>query len=478
MIIEFYKFITNDFTLFETSENLENNILLEFDDGFYWEDLKSDFDRDECKAMNYSNIKSAYSDTLISLRFNGESHLTASYDSNGGIIYNILGRGNTKPDPKYHKYIYKLLVSHKINNRDLEYDEDLFNLMDFDKSTFSKVFTYNPNLIYNSINDNIKLLKPLLEKDYIDKIDIIDTLKTVDEINLVLVLTILEDYNDILNKDEMKDIIDSEKNNISDIGELGKLKMYRYGLISKNKLASYYSDLSVQEDKLVLLADKDDLESFFEESLISFVIGDYDFDPYWEKLERSEYVLDYLSKENLDTVISNMVGVEISEPETTIEKEMFVWDEKHKTYDFIYDNVRYDLDDIIDDNKDDLSDLFDSLERIANYANETAQYDEYHKYARKAIEEKFGEYNYTSIKNGNRTYDYISFDFEESIPEIIDFLVDDYTWDGELDYKTENYGNIWYILKEIKYDSKEGIPDYIYASASRENINDAFSNEL
>ena len=95
--------------------------VLDFDDGMAWWNLHRKYCEREGTAMghcgnNYANAKE--SDEVISLREyvdTGEAgeqwipHVTGVFDTANGMLGEMKGRSNNKPEAKYHKYILPLL---------------------------------------------------------------------------------------------------------------------------------------------------------------------------------------------------------------------------------------------------------------------------------------------------------------------------------------------------------------------------------
>ena len=96
-------------------EDEHGKVIMTFPDGFYWIDLETTTDRDEADAMGHCGNTNK-GDTLYSLRDRNKSpHVTASIDTNNGIVYQMKGRNNKKPIDKYHKYIVALLINDEID---------------------------------------------------------------------------------------------------------------------------------------------------------------------------------------------------------------------------------------------------------------------------------------------------------------------------------------------------------------------------
>lgn len=82
----------------------KENIIMKFDDGFFWYDLCSDTDDEEAREMQHCGQD--LSATLVSLRDkNNNPHVTMSWKKSKNIIRQIKGKQNSEPDPKYWSYI-------------------------------------------------------------------------------------------------------------------------------------------------------------------------------------------------------------------------------------------------------------------------------------------------------------------------------------------------------------------------------------
>lgn len=108
-------------------ENETGEIVMRFNDGFYWIDLEASSDKQEGESMGH--CASTLADTLISLRDpNKRPHVTMAFTGEG-LIYQLKGKENTKPKEKYHKYIVEFL---KIPNVDTDFVVDTVDEEDFD----------------------------------------------------------------------------------------------------------------------------------------------------------------------------------------------------------------------------------------------------------------------------------------------------------------------------------------------------------
>ena len=101
----------------------ENPVILDFRQpdgaGFYWADLETSSSSEECERMGHCGRSSAgmiYSlRQMIKLNDKytlNKSILTAAIGTNG-IVYQLKGGKNSKPEAVYHEYIYPLLFLKK-----------------------------------------------------------------------------------------------------------------------------------------------------------------------------------------------------------------------------------------------------------------------------------------------------------------------------------------------------------------------------
>lgn len=160
----------------------ENPVILDFRGsdglGYYWADLETNNSSEECERMGHCGRSGAgdiYSLRQV-IRLNdkytlNKSILTAAI-SNNGIIYQMKGGKNSKPEAKYHEFIYPLLFlkkddgSYFINGFGSEYDSASdFKLTDFDDDVIRKIFAERPELF-----NKRSLKKKLFNLKLIDKL--------------------------------------------------------------------------------------------------------------------------------------------------------------------------------------------------------------------------------------------------------------------------------------------------------------------
>jgi hypothetical protein len=140
----------------------ENPVILDFRDangnGFYWADLETGSSKEECDRMGHCGTSGA--GRIYSLRqvipLNekyklNKSVLTAAIGTDG-IVYQMKGGKNSKPEAVYHEYIYPLLFLKKgdgyfINGFGSEYESSSdFKLTDFDDDVIREIFAKRPEL--------------------------------------------------------------------------------------------------------------------------------------------------------------------------------------------------------------------------------------------------------------------------------------------------------------------------------------------
>jgi hypothetical protein len=146
----------------------ENDIIKDFRDadgyGFYWADLNTNTSDEECKRMGHCG-RTGSNNNLYSLRENkklpggkftlNKSHLTASI-GNDGILYQLKGPKNSKPQEEFHQYILPLFFvlggggeeeDYLIQGFGSEYASNLdFKITDLPDDTIKELYTQRPEL--------------------------------------------------------------------------------------------------------------------------------------------------------------------------------------------------------------------------------------------------------------------------------------------------------------------------------------------
>jgi hypothetical protein len=162
--------------------NESGNIIKEFSDGYYWIDLQTNSSEEEGRAMGHCGTTRA--DTILSLRKKSDAghiqpyvSIAVDYDGTNTKytkVYQIKGKGNTKPIEKYHSYIVELLLDDTIGIENLENSEYLpqndFHISDLkDKSKIMEVFKAKPNLFCGSRDYALLFVMGVINRAYILK---------------------------------------------------------------------------------------------------------------------------------------------------------------------------------------------------------------------------------------------------------------------------------------------------------------------
>ena len=146
----------------------ENTIVKDFrnenEEGFYWVDLNTNTSDEECKRMGHCG-RTGSNNNLYSLRETkklpggkftlNRSHLTASI-GNDGILYQLKGPKNSKPQEEFHQYILPLFFvlggggeqeDYLIQGFGSEYASNLdFKITDLPDETIKQLYEQRPEL--------------------------------------------------------------------------------------------------------------------------------------------------------------------------------------------------------------------------------------------------------------------------------------------------------------------------------------------
>ena len=183
----------------------KNQILVQYDNNYYWALLPSNYSKEECDRMGHCG-RTSRGDVLYSLRSYkpygenltiNDSHLTVAYNTQEGIIYQSKGKKNSKPSEKYFPYFFDLIMrlpDFKGFGREYSSSEDI-NFDDFSNDQLIKLYNKYPEA-FNSY----KSQKILFDRGIIKEI----TAKS--KILLSLELDELSNYVSI-DRDLRKDII-------------------------------------------------------------------------------------------------------------------------------------------------------------------------------------------------------------------------------------------------------------------------------
>jgi hypothetical protein len=140
--------------------NEKNKVLRDYRDengiGFYWVDLETNSSDEECDRMGHCG-RTGGDKSLHSLRRTqrinkdftlNKSYLTAAVGEDNGVIYQLKGPKNSKPDEKYHPYIVDLILNDDhIQGFGSEYASDKdFKITDLSKEEIIEIYSKKPGL--------------------------------------------------------------------------------------------------------------------------------------------------------------------------------------------------------------------------------------------------------------------------------------------------------------------------------------------
>lgn len=137
--------------------------ILSFPDGYNWVDLEKSYCEKESSSMGHcGNRGGSGSDTILSLRDSKNiPHLT--FILNKGVLGEMKGRNNDKPQPKYHPYITELLrlpIIKSVKGGGYK-PENNFKLSDLKADQLQSLLKFKPeleiSLIIEKIENNEKL---------------------------------------------------------------------------------------------------------------------------------------------------------------------------------------------------------------------------------------------------------------------------------------------------------------------------------
>jgi hypothetical protein len=121
------------------SNDKQGEIIIRFQDGFYWIKLKMHFNRHEGKVMKHCGR--GYGN-MYSLRKDGLSYLTA--DISNRRILQLKGKANSNPKNCYHPYITSLSLSNNVKS--IKCSRKNFNLQNISEEQLNKLIESKPYL--------------------------------------------------------------------------------------------------------------------------------------------------------------------------------------------------------------------------------------------------------------------------------------------------------------------------------------------
>jgi hypothetical protein len=166
------------------------SLLLRFSDGFAWFNLNTPVSKDEAKMMGHCcrDPRIGTSGTVYSLRKVTRKSGVTYHDSHVTVMvkdkatYEIKGRVNAKPIPKYHKYLVALLQSPLIDHMvDGGYmAENNFKITDLDPDQAKELIEKKPSFVTLKILEHIYGEESSEIEDYIS-----DTVSMLEENRIV-----------------------------------------------------------------------------------------------------------------------------------------------------------------------------------------------------------------------------------------------------------------------------------------------------
>jgi hypothetical protein len=291
-------------------EDEHGDVVIKFPDGYYWIKLESSKCDDEAKAMGHCGAGTK-GGNLYSLRKDKKPVVTA--DVINGSLKQIRGKANTKPLPKYHKYIFDFLLSdivkdinyggwkidgnfHISDLKQNKYIDEIINkkpellkgqsFESFDDEIIEKIVKINPNLIpLSSLFDELDLES--IEENLLDKEwwELIDKKRKEGLIDLDNYGNIFQVVFNAFEKSGKKfhELIKNKLNNDKNFIKL--IIFYDLKNLGHNlKLISNFFDENSKDLLLKAFIDKDVLNSFLKNNelykYINFIIRDDIFGVY------------------------------------------------------------------------------------------------------------------------------------------------------------------------------------------------------
>jgi hypothetical protein len=155
----------------------ENDIIIDYREngiGYYWVNLNTNNCGEEAERMGHC-ANTSRSNTLYSLRNNvqinpkytlNKSFLTAAVGRTDGIIYQLKGGANSKPDAKFHPYILDLLIKDtNIKGFGGEYDSaNDFKISDLGEEDIKKLYQLRPELFNGRKEKKLLISLGLMDK--------------------------------------------------------------------------------------------------------------------------------------------------------------------------------------------------------------------------------------------------------------------------------------------------------------------------
>jgi len=265
----------------------ENEKLVQYDNGFYWAKIPSNYSQEECNRMGHCG-RTSKGDILFSLRSDldygkgmtiNDSHLTVAYNSEEGLIYQSKGKKNAKPSEKYFPYFFDLILRlPKFNGFGREYQssEDI-SLEDFSNDQLKQLLQKYPEAFTTYSSQKVLANRGIIEKPEAKgtlilnlKVDEIDTYLRIDrDLRNDIIKRILVDTYDLY----YIDYKDTWKYMVDDVNDQNKQTILDY---IKNKFPDI--DISGGDLEEIIEENKDELDEII--IALNQAIGDAEAQDY------------------------------------------------------------------------------------------------------------------------------------------------------------------------------------------------------
>ena len=282
--------------------NEKNKVLRDYRDengiGFYWVDLGTNSSDEECNRMGHCG-ETALGNSLYSLRSTqrftkdftlNKSYLTVAVGEKDGLIYQLKGSKNHKPNKKYHPYIVDLILNDDhIQGFGSNYGTILdFKITDLPKQEIVKVYSKKPELFNTWELKNY--LKNELGDESADPNDVSVEDKSLQE-------SIRRILREETSSEQIKDVI----LNGTDFDDWIRAIKMQYGDIVPLFHATTKENSKLIDKEGFKLVDGKNYKSFGKEPILYFQIGKSDYQAKNRPvLYRLDVPFDFLYHANID----------------------------------------------------------------------------------------------------------------------------------------------------------------------------------
>ncbi len=159
-----------------------NPIFIQYDNGFYWAKIESNYSELEHKRMGHCG-KTTKGDCMFSLRSNApygknstinDSHVTVAYNSNDNIVYQSKGKHNNQADAQYAPYIFDLIMKLPVfKGFGREYKSELdYGFSDINNKDLKKLYKKHPEAFNSYSAQKYLVAAKIIEKTTIKGIQV------------------------------------------------------------------------------------------------------------------------------------------------------------------------------------------------------------------------------------------------------------------------------------------------------------------